>query len=148
MQNETVGIAVKKLSNQYTRYMMNIKVKINEKVSGARDITGMQGWIIRYLFDRSGEDVFQKDIEKEFSIQRSTATQILQLMEKNDLITRETCHYDGRQKTVHLTPKAIEIHRKAHDAIADAERKVTKGISRENLKTFFEVIDKISRNIQ
>ena len=49
----------------------------------------MQGWIIDYIYDRGNDPVFQRDIEKEFTIRRSTATELLKLMEKNGLITRQ-----------------------------------------------------------
>ncbi len=37
-----------------------------------------------------GKEIFQKDIEAEFNIRRSTATGILKLMEKNGFINRQT----------------------------------------------------------
>ena len=52
-------------------------------------LTGMHGYLIRYLYENQGRDVFQKDIEKTFSISRSTVTVTLQLMEKNGLIERK-----------------------------------------------------------
>ena len=48
-------------------------------------LTGMHGYLIRYLYENRGRDVFQRDIEKAFSISRSTVTVTLQLMEKNGL---------------------------------------------------------------
>ena len=55
-------------------------------------LTGMHGYLIRYLYENRGRDVFQRDIEKAFSISRSTVTVTLQLMEKNGLICRESVH--------------------------------------------------------
>ena len=46
-----------------------------------KNLTGAQKWIIGYLSEHEGQDVFQRDLEEEFSIRRSTATGILQLME-------------------------------------------------------------------
>ena len=45
--------------------------------------TGVQGWIIGYLYRNRDKEVFQRDIQEQFSIRRSTVTGILQLMEKN-----------------------------------------------------------------
>ena len=44
--------------------------------------TGMHGYLIRYLYENQERDVFQRDIEKAFSISRSMVTVTLQLMEK------------------------------------------------------------------
>ena len=45
--------------------------------------TGMHGYLLRYLYENQERDVFQRDIEKAFSISRSSVTVTLQLMEKN-----------------------------------------------------------------
>ena len=43
--------------------------------------TGMQARIIGFLRFNEGRELFQRDVEAEFGIRRSTATGILQLME-------------------------------------------------------------------
>ena len=60
--------------------------------------TGVQGWIIGYLYRNRDKEVFQRDIQEQFSIRRSTVTGILQLMEKNGLITRRSVEQDARLK--------------------------------------------------
>ena len=37
-------------------------------------LTGMHGYLIRYLYENQGRDVFQKDIEEAFNITRSSVT--------------------------------------------------------------------------
>ena len=46
-------------------------------------LTTSQCKILNYLSSKEDTDIYQKDIEKVFSIRRSTATKTLQLMEKN-----------------------------------------------------------------
>ena len=51
-------------------------------------LTTMQNRILHYILMKSLErPVYQKDIEKEFRISKSTVTEVLQLMEKNGFIT-------------------------------------------------------------
>ena len=45
----------------------------------------LQGGILGYLFDHEGQPVYQKDLEKEFRISRATATNTLQVMERDGL---------------------------------------------------------------
>ena len=71
------------------------------------ETTGMQGWIIGFLHRNEDRDMFQRDVEAEFNIRRSTATGILQLMEKNGFLLREPVAYDARLKKLVLTPKAL-----------------------------------------
>ena len=46
------------------------------------EMTGTQGRIIGFLWHNAEREMFQRDIEAEFGIRRSTATGILQLMKK------------------------------------------------------------------
>lgn len=53
-------------------------------------ITGVQSRVIYYILNHYEDGpVFQKDIENVFGLSRSTATGILQLLEKNGIILRE-----------------------------------------------------------
>ena len=58
--------------------------KINQfhRENEVEDVTPMHEWILSYLFWHRDEPVYQRDIEREFSITRSTVTNILQLMER------------------------------------------------------------------
>ena len=58
------------------------------RANGVEQTTPMHGWIIEYLYRHRDEPVFQRDIEREFSITRSTVTNILQLMERKGYIRR------------------------------------------------------------
>ena len=42
------------------------------RANGVEQTTPMHGWIIEYLYRHRDEPVFQRDIEREFSITRST----------------------------------------------------------------------------
>ena len=43
--------------------------------------THLHGMIIGFLAEHEGQDLFQKDVEYEFHIRRSTASTVLKLME-------------------------------------------------------------------
>lgn len=80
--------------------------------NGVEDVTAMHGWILGYLEQHRGEDVYQRDLEREFSITRSTVTNILQLMEKKGYIRRESVPQDARLKRLALTDAGAEVHRR------------------------------------
>ena len=101
----TVGFKVRTLS---------VAIKRAFEASKSRsgfECTGTHGWVIGYLYDNRDRDVFQRDIEKQFSVRRPTMTEILKLMEKNGLITRQSVSYDARLKKIVLTNKGIEIYK-------------------------------------
>ena len=76
----------------------NMLKRALEAANSRTDITGAQGRIIQFLVDHDGEDVFSKDIEREFNMRRATAADYLYLMEKNGMITRVPVGGDRRLK--------------------------------------------------
>lgn len=139
-KKRTVGFTVKALSNQIKRYM-------DKNVTRNGVITAMQAGIIGYIGD-SGGDVFQRDIELEFNVRRSTATGMLQLMERGGLIRRESVDHDARLKKVALTDKAREILEGFDMERNQMEAAMTAGINEEDLCTFYKVMEQIFDNIK
>lgn len=142
-EKHRIGPEIKTLSNLIKRSIDNSKV-----ISDVNKLTGMHGWFIGYLYHNRDKDIFQRDLEDEFSIRRSTATGILQLMEKNLLITRETVDYDARLKKLILTPKAIAIHEEITKEFNQLEEQLAKGLTEEEIDTFFLLINKIKKNME
>lgn len=135
----------------YTIRMLNTTFKQNFLRFGADEnldeVTLMHGWIMGYLHYNEGRDIYQKTIESEFNIRRSTVTSILQLMEKKGYISRETVDEDARLKKIVLTPQGREIAVNTKKMIEEMERKLVEGIDPQELDTFYRVADKIKANL-
>lgn len=110
--------------------------------------TGMHGYLLRYLYENQERDVFQRDIEKAFSISRSMVTVTLQLMEKNGLIRRESVAQDARLKRIVLTQKARDLHRQIEADIMAFESDLARGISEEEQEVFLRVAKKMQENLR
>ena len=110
-----VGRELRVLDNLIKRFIDNQmnSTKINR-------ITGSNGWIIGYLRDHSSRPVYQKDLEAEFNITRSTASKVVNLMEEKGLIRRESVPEDARLKKLTLTPKAVELGKEMEHKIGRA----------------------------
>lgn len=111
-------------------------------------LTGMQGWIIGYLYNNRHKEVFQRDIQQQFSIRRSTVTGILQLMEKNGLITRSSVDRDARLKRLELTPRAIALHEHLGRSVREVEDRMNHCLSPQEKKTFLQLCQKIRDNLE
>lgn len=142
-KNYEVGFEIRVVSNLIKRKVESIlcqKYNIN--------ITGLQGRIAGYLYHNRDKEIFQKDLEEIFSIRRSTVTEILKNMEKNELITRESVDFDARLKKITLTQKALELNFLVSKDIKEIEALLKKDIEKEELEIFFNVLDKIKKNIE
>lgn len=139
-----IGYALKTVSHL-------VKLRIDQTIAAGetRGVTGMQGWIIGYLYrHRDERDFFQHDLELEFNISRPTATGLLQRMERDGLIVREPVSSDARRKKITLTPTAAGIHENVMRAIDKVEQSITEGLSAQEIDAFFSILEKIQKNIE
>lgn len=137
-----LGFEIRTLNNCVKRFVHSTRPPEFE------ESTGVHGWAIRYFYENREKDIFQRDFESRFSIRRSTATNMLKLMEKNGLITRESVPYDARLKKIVLTDKAVDIHKKAVKNIKMIENTLKDGITDDELQAFYKVVDKIKANVE
>lgn len=132
-----------------TRYISKLSNKLRRKfdmLSSRKEFSGSQGRTLRFLLSQT-EDIYQKDIEEEYSIRPSTATQLLKQMEKNGLIIREPEAYDNRLKKIVVTDKALLYKQQVIEDLTTLEETLIKGISETDLQVFFRVTEKMMDNL-
>ena len=136
-----VGRMINTLSHQLKRQMC-----IHESEDSLK--TNMQRLVLHYiLFQSLQRDIYQKDVEKEFQIRRSTATGTLQILEKNGFITREPVKEDARLKRLVPTEKAKGVRKHILENIRYVEALLVQGIPEEKLAVCREVLEQMSENL-
>ena len=138
-----IGLEIRNLSNLIRRDIEKHADKLECKPN-----KGVRGWAIDYFYENRDRDIFQKDFEEKFSIRRSTASNMLKLMEKNGFIVRKSVDSDARLKKIVLTEKAVMVHNFIAEDIKKREEKLRKGLTDEEIKAFFSVVQKIKSNIE
>ena len=138
-----VGYEFRVVSNLIKRYMYNSCCKNHYE-----QFSEIQGLLIGYLNENSNKDIFQKDIEEKFTIRRSTVTGVLQSMEKNEYITRESVPYDARLKKIVLTEKGKYVYNHIMSEIDKFEKKITQNVSDEELETLVKILNKFKKNLE
>ena len=134
------GKVINKISNRLRRRSVALQEKLG--------MSGAQGNILNYiLVDGRKMTVYQKDIEKEFGLRPSTATEALKNLEAKGLICRISEKQDGRLKRIELTSKAEEIRHLITSEIAESENLLLKGITEEERRIFIEIGKKMLKNL-
>ncbi len=111
-------------------------------------LTGVQSRVMHYILIKCADGpVFQRDVESAFDLSRSTATGILQLMEKNGLILRKSVASDARLKSLIPTQKAAHLDEKIGEYLHQAEQCLTHGLSDKQLSLFLEIAAHMSANL-
>ena len=137
------------LTKNAARYVSKLSNKLRRKLdtlSSREEFSGSQGRTLHFLLAQT-DDIFQKDIEEEYSIRPSTATELLKQMEKNGLIVREPVAYDNRLKKIVVTDKALLYKQQVVADLTALDETLVKGISEADLQVFFKVIEKMMDNL-
>lgn len=111
-------------------------------------ITGTHGWIIAFLSCKKGEDVFQKDVEREFDVTRATASKVIDLMEQKGLVKRERVSHDARLRKLVLTHKAESVSALIEKDRNLLEETLVKGFSEAEKKQLCEFISRMKNNLE
>lgn len=130
------------LSTRIKREISNLS-----SISSVEDLSGVNSFIIVFIYNNKDRNIYQKDIEKEFGITRSTASNIISLMEKKGYVRRVNVDDDQRLKKLELTNLAIDYCENFLNDLRKLNSDLEYGISEEELIYFFNIIDKIENNL-
>lgn len=131
--------------------MLNHQLKRNQKPEEALEddeLTPMQRHILNYiLLETLHRDIYQKNIEEEFQIRKSTVSGILKLIEKNGFIYRESVKEDARLKRILPTKKAEVMRPSILEHIHETEIRMTEGVSEQDLFLCKKVLYQMCQNL-
>jgi len=143
MSEKKIGAEFKALGNIMKRYFESAS-----SLKYAKSITGENTFILSYLAKNEEEAIYQKDIEKRFSITRSTTSNVLSLMEKKALIKRMPVENDKRLKQIVLTKEAKQLHADIVKEIEHFETTMRKGFSDDEIDQLLEYIKRVKENLK
>lgn len=144
-ENIGLGIRLRKLNNAIRRYLDH-----NSEIMRELDnLTCSNKWIMGYLFEaeEEGRDVFQRDLEQNFGITRSTVSKVLSLLEKKELVKRESVSHDARLKKLVLTEKSREIGREMRREADEMDKSLRSGFSSEEITLLCSFVQRMHNNI-
>ncbi|MGR3741175.1 MarR family winged helix-turn-helix transcriptional regulator [Companilactobacillus sp. DQM5] len=137
---ESISHLIKVLSNQISRDINTFALQFK--------LTGTQIQILDFLNNYSAnEHVFQKDVEKEFNIRRSTATNILKNMEEKNLIKRTTYSRDSRLKIIEVQKSGKDIQKEISKFLSDTDSKILNSLGAFERRSFIKSLRKIPEKI-
>lgn len=143
LTNMHVGRLIHMLSHQMKRDSNNLASAIEND-----ELTIMQKHVLKFvLLESLHRDLYQKDIEEEFQIRKSTVTGILKLMEKHGYIYRESVKKDARLKRIVPTPKAEALRPSILAHIRETENRLIEGISPQDVMICKKALCQMHHNI-
>ena len=130
---------VNKTSYYIRRYICNM-----QSIIELENVSGTNVFIFVHLYNNKDKEIFQKDIEREFGMTRSTASNVLALMEKKGLVKRIPSLVDKRLKQVVLTDLGEEYSKRVKNELDSFNDKINACFNEKEKKELFDFLSRIN----
>lgn len=129
-----------KLNRKMHRYFSGFFTEIS--------LTGMQALVLHYiLVESENRDIFPKDLEEFLEVKPSSVTSLINTLERDGYLRRESLEDDGRYKKLVLTSKTLALKEEIVSRVDRYMKSMFVAISEEDLKVFEKVILQMTENI-
>ena len=136
--SDRIGPKVRAISNSFRRIADNVTAEL--------DITGVQSFLIGYLYGREDDLPCQHDIEVRFNIKHPTATGILKRLEEKGIVEFRPDRRDRRLKRIALTEKGRAAAETTHATLEYIEMRLTQSLTDEERTELHRLLDKLVAN--
>ncbi|MBP0970600.1 MAG: MarR family transcriptional regulator [Oscillospiraceae bacterium] len=110
-------------------------------------LTGPNSWVLGYLADHEGEDIYQRDLEKDLCICRSAVSKMVADLEKNGLVERGRVAGDDRLKRLVLTERGREYTERIRADNRQLEQQLVSGFSEAELAALHGYLKRMQDNL-
>lgn len=119
--------------------------RVIEKQMADLGLSSIQSRMLGHLYfeNQCGTKVFQRDLEEEFKIRKSSVTSVIQILEKKGLVRRCGVPGDARKKELVLTEQGIAVQETVLGRLDRVEALVEQALSEEERRLWFLCIRKI-----
>lgn len=117
----------------------------SERHNDGIELTHAQVHLLMYV--HSKKCIYQKDIEQHLRIRPSSATEMINILERDDYIIRVKDDLDGRMKRIVLTDKTYEVIDAMTLGMKKLDQQLRQNISDEDLDVYFKVMDQMKKNL-
>ena len=110
-------------------------------------LTSIQGLTLHYIFVESEHrNVYPRDLEKFLEIKASSVNSLINNLERNGYLRRESISEDARYKRLMLTDEACAVKEEIMQKVTAYMQSMFVGIAEEDLAVFERVILQMSKN--
>lgn len=138
LQHENIGI-IRTLHN-FDKVIFKV---INERL-GVLNVSHVQALILIFLSEHIGEEIFQKNLEKEFGLSNPTVTASVKSMETKGLVKKVKSQKDGRYYVLSLENKGMKLAPKCNTIYEEIESQLKELLTNEQLIVLNDIDKKIS----
>lgn len=145
-ENQDLGMWVGHAARLFRR---KVDQRVAEAVVDYDDsVSGRNVWVLKYLKDHEGEEVYQRDLEKNFKVRGSTVSNMIDLMEQKGLIARVASEKDARKKRLCLTEKAESVLAAVAETFRCFEEQLRGAFTPKDYDTFLSLLEHFCNTLE
>lgn len=112
-------------------------------------VNGKQLRLLGFIAHESmNRELYQKDIEEELQIRRSSVTSMLQNLEKANMITRVSVSSDARLKKIVLTDLGKEVTQNTYHKVISFEDELKSLFNEDEYNQFNDYLNKLENYLK
>lgn len=112
-------------------------------------LTSTQALALEFVIQKASDgEVYQKDLESFLSIRGSSVTSLINNLERDGYIRRESVKFDGRYKHLAPTEKALAIQAEISQRIDRYMDSLFVDIPEADLIVYESVLEKMTQNVR
>ena len=118
-----------------------------DAIAIAHGVTGIQAFVLHYIcMHAPNKDVFQRDVEHEFDVRRSTVSSVITHLESKGLLTRAQASRDGRLKKLVPTERGLATEQAIYAQMRSFNRSLCGLLSGEEIIAFVSMLRRLQQN--
>ena len=121
-------------------------LQINSRLETGSKLALQQLRTLRLIWSRDKTTLI--DVAKTLKRDKAQVTRLVDELCKANMVTREPNPDDGRSKILKITRAGRQFFEKVEQIEEQFSKELTKGISTQELQTFFAVSDRLSDNLR
>ena len=136
------------MKHTYGKYARFLSHLIDQKLQEDNILLSSSQSFTLLLLIKNGGRMYQRDLEKESRVRRSSISSLIKNLEDNGYIERIDVDGDKRKKEVIITEKGIEAETLVKETIKSLEEKLVDGLTKEELDLWEKVSLKMINNLE
>ncbi len=112
-----------------------------------RVLNTSQMTLLVYLIRHDGEQVCQKDLEKELGLKKASITGLIDRLTEKGYLSREQAEDDRRKNYIRLTQKALDYKEEIYSKFQELDEIMKKDFSPEEMEAFHRISEKMEKNL-
>ncbi|MFN0314694.1 MAG: MarR family winged helix-turn-helix transcriptional regulator [Burkholderiales bacterium] len=121
-----------------------LRTTFDRRVKGM-GLTRSQWWVLLHLFRNAG--VTQSELADILEIEKATLGRLIDRLESNGWLRRESDATDRRAKRIYLTEAVEPVMKTMRSAAADVRRDALSGVSAEEQERFVDILLSVKSNL-